>query len=238
MSKDKLPALRNGNTDVVRLSEGAARAKQVRDPITGLFRAIGDRAEERAIKGNTAVTRATIENIQAHDEAIRTMMEMYDTIDDYDARMELAPQYYDDAKERHSDKLAANAHSRELAKKSRKQEQLDADRGVFNANQGLGKLQNVRTLKEERWYANAYSKRTAATIRADEYRAAEDSGPIIDVTPEPAAPPWAALEQKETELVEQLNQAIADGRWDDVRNINADLEAVRRAIGLMKKTPG
>jgi hypothetical protein len=48
----------------------------------------------------------------------------------------------------------------------------------------------------------------------------------------------AALEQQRDELDAQREEAIADGRWEDVQRITADLEAVKRTIALMKKTPG
>ena len=60
---------------------------------------------------------------------------------------------------------------------------------------------------------------------------------MIDVTPEPAVSPWAALEQQRDELDAEREEAIADGRWEDVQRITADLEAVKRTVALIKKDP-
>lgn len=237
MGKDKLPATRDTNNDVARHVDETGRAKQVRDPITGFFHEIGGRAATKALQTSTAEANATVENIDAHSSVVRAIMRMRDTVDDYQARDEKAPEYYSDAVSRHEDNLADNAHKRELATKRRRQEQLDADRGVFNADQGLGKLKSVRTFKEELWSADAYSARTEATIRAAEYRAAETPGPMIDVTPEPPVSPLAALEEEKADLYAKIQEALSGG--EDARQLFDDLKAVDRAIDLMKKrTPG
>lgn len=237
MGKDKLPATRDTDNDVARHVDETGRAKQVRDPITGFFHGIGSRAAAKALQTSTAEANATAENLDAHGSVIRAIMRMRDTVDDYQARDEKAPEYYKDAVGRHEDRLADNAHQRELAAKRRKQEQLDADRGVFNADQGLGKQKSVRTFKEELWSADAYSARTEATIRAAEYRAAETPGPIIDVTPEPAESPLAALERERDEIRDKIDDALADG--NDTTELRVDLEALKRTIERMKKkTPG
>ena len=149
MSKDKLPTTRdtgNGN-DIGHHVDETTRARRVRNPITGFFHRIGAGSAKNALEASTAEANATVENIDAHGSVIRAIMRMRDTVDDYQARDEKAPEYYSDAVSRHDDQLADRAHQRELAAKRRRQEQIDADRGVFNADQGLGKLQSVRTLK-------------------------------------------------------------------------------------------
>ena len=159
-------------------------------------------------------------------------MRLRDTVDAYQARDEQAPQYYKDA-------VGRQKHQLELEKKSRRQEQVDADRGVFNARQGFEKQASTRTLNQERWTADAYSARTESTIRAETWRGAATPEPDAPEAPQPQASPLEALEQQEAELYALREDALANGRWDDAQRIKVDLDAVRHTIALMKKkAPG
>src|SRR5438105_4607863 len=50
-------------------------------------------------------------------------------------------------------------HERTLAAKRRERERIEADRGVFNADQGFTKQNNLRDLHEERWHSDADAAR-------------------------------------------------------------------------------
>lgn len=234
MSKDNLPSPPISHNDVARQLESTMRAKRVRNPFTGWFRKIGDRSAETAIKGSTAIANATSENIDAQGGVVKAIMRLRDTVDDYEARDEKAQQYYHDALGRHQDNLDDNAHKRELAAKRRQQEQVDADRGVFNARQGLEKQESIRSLNQERWTADAYSARAKSTMRAETWRAAMTPEP--DPTESPQASPLEALERKAAELLVQIQEAKADRQ--DYRHLQDDLESVMRTILLIKKAPG
>lgn len=123
-------------------------------------------------------------------------------------------------------------HQRTLAAKRREQEQILADRGVFNADQGLMKQQKLRDLHEKRWYAVADAARATEAIRAAEYLAAENPDPNVA---QPDASLLSALEQQRDELQEKLQEATADGRGDEITRLGQDIAAIERTIVLIKK---
>jgi hypothetical protein len=128
MGDDKLPAQRpDGGHDIAKGPEGTLRAKNTRDPITGFFHNLGSRIARRSLEHDTAETQAFEKNLDAHAGAIKGIMRLRDTVDDYKARDELAPEYYEDAVGRHRDKLDENRHQRALAAQRRAQEGVNAD---------------------------------------------------------------------------------------------------------------
>jgi hypothetical protein len=127
MGDDKLPAQRQGSQhDISKGPEGTLRAKSTRDIVTGFFHNLGSRVARRSLEHDTAETQAFEKNLDAHAGAIKGIMRLRDTVDDYKARDELAPEYYEDAVGRHKDKLSESKHQRALAAARREQEQLNA----------------------------------------------------------------------------------------------------------------
>jgi len=137
--------------------------------ITGFQARLRGRAYREIAGDFRAQAEALDANTQRHESALKLrrtihkLEELPDILADDRAEREASRKASDEGR---SEEQVERAHRRDLAAKRRKQEQIEADRGVFNADQGLGKLQSVRTFKEELWSADAYSKRTEATIRA------------------------------------------------------------------------
>jgi len=128
MGDDKLPAQRPGGRDEISKGlEGTSRAKNTRDSITGFFHNLGSRIAKRSLDHDTIETRAFEQNVDAHGDAVKALTRLRDTVDDYQARDELAPEYYEDAVERHRDKLDENRLQRAIAAQRRSQELTNAD---------------------------------------------------------------------------------------------------------------
>jgi hypothetical protein len=128
MSDDKVPTqMPGGGNQILKGAESTLRAKNTRDIVTGFFHNLGSRVARRSLDHDTAEAQATEKNLDAQAGAIKALMRLRDTVDDYQARDELAPEYYEDARERHIDKLDENRHQRALAAKRRSQELTNAD---------------------------------------------------------------------------------------------------------------
>lgn len=86
--------------DVGHRLDGARRAVQVRDPITGFFHGLGSKAATRALLNHAAETDALAKNLAAQATVVRAMISLQDAMDDYQAREELSKEHYQLAKER------------------------------------------------------------------------------------------------------------------------------------------
>lgn len=223
MSDDKkLPALTDGRA-VVQHLDGTRRALETRDPITGFFHGVGSRAATRALDHYTKEVEATARNIRAQSDCVRAMLELRDVLDAYQARDELAAAYYADTVVHQRDNLREQAHQRELAARRRQLELIDADRFVFNAEQGFSKQREERALNEERWLSEARTRTIESKVRLEEWEAS------LSEPAEISAPKSSWAEQQLGTLYAALNEAIADGK---------DPSAIRDAIDALERLKG
>jgi hypothetical protein len=233
MSKEdkNLPAVRLGRDEVARRLDGAARALDVRDPITGFFHGMATRAATRALDRHTEETHAFTRNMDAQSDAVRSMMKLRDTVDEYRARDELADLCYDNTRARLIDKIVEEEHGRAIAEKRRKTEHLDADRGVFNADYGLDLQQQFRgtdanwrrrqrELRDLNLHAEITVTRDELTEHGEERaRRGHDEAPQ-----EPAGK--STLDTLRYQLLDSYREAIAAGADDEAAKINDAIAAL------------
>jgi hypothetical protein len=233
MTKDNknLPAVRLGRDEIARRLDGAANALQVRDPITGFFHGIGSRAAARALDHHTAETQAFTRNIDAQSEAVRSMVSLRNTIDEYRARDELADLCYDNTRARLVEKIVDEEHGRAIADKRRKTEHLDADRGVFNADYGLDLQKQFRGTDAE-WRRKQrdlrdLNLRAEITVTRDELgdHIDERNRRRTDVRAEQPAE-RSTIDTLRYQLLESYREAIAAGADEEAAKINEAIAAL------------
>jgi hypothetical protein len=222
MSGDrKLPAVRPNKSEAAQQLERTARALEISNPISGFFHNVRKRASTHALNSDTENKQALTKNMDAHEGVLHSMMRVRDALDVYQARDELAGEHYENAVEHQRAALRGDAHKRDLEAKRHKQEQHDADRGIFNAEQGIAKQRDLRGIHEDRWRAEAETHRDKHRINAAEHRVAleEDvEGEVADQT--------SQLDRQIDALYEELEQRLADGK---------DTIGHREAIGALER---
>jgi hypothetical protein len=206
VSKDELPVptSRSSGHDIARDLDGTGRAKRTRNPISGFLHWLGSKTAKGALEADTAETRAFEQNLDAHSDGVRALGRLRDTVDDYQAREELAGEHYTNALDRHRAALQRDAHQREMDTKRQRKEQYEADHEVLNAEQGVANQRDLRGINEGRWRAKAEMARDKNRVEAAVHREAlkEDAE---------ASDQWWIDKQMDA-FYEQLRQAIADGK--------------------------
>jgi hypothetical protein len=219
--RKNLPAVSVPRDELARRLDGVARALQVRDPISGFFHGVGSKATTRALDHYTAETQAFTRNMHAQTEAVRSMVKLRDAVDEYRARDELADLHYENTRARLVDRIAEDEHRREIRRKGRTREQLDADRGVFNADYGLDLQRQFRDTDAE-WRrkqrelrdVNLHAEITLTRDALGGYGSGNSNGP---------AP---TLETLRVQLLDAYRQAVAAGDDAEAARINAALDAL------------
>lgn len=95
MKNDKdhlLPAMRR-TSELAEQLERTRRALDVRDPITGFFHGLGSKAATKALDQITAEHQALKRNFDAQTDLVGGIINFRNSVDAYEARHELAPEY-------------------------------------------------------------------------------------------------------------------------------------------------
>jgi hypothetical protein len=216
----RLPAIRPTGSEVSRSLESTKKALAVRDPITGFFHGLGSKAAARALQRSTDEANALAGNLNAQDSVVQAMMHLRDTMDNYQAREQLAPEYYDNAVERGKRELARRtAQSRE--------EMHKAQREALTAKYGL-----QSTVRNKKKNFRIGDVRKDARIAEFEAMLPEDDAP----EGEPSA--GGSLLDQLKELYERgLQEKVsrtADGKpTDDLDKALDEIERILRAVGTI-----
>jgi hypothetical protein len=214
----RLPAKRPTGSEVSRSLESTKKALAVRDPITGFFHGLGSKAATRALKRSTDEADGLAGNLNAQESVVRAMMRLRDTMDDYQAREELAQEYYDNAVARGKRELARRtAQSRE--------EMHKAQREALTAKYGL--QSTVRNKKKNFRIGD---------VRKDA-RIAEFEAMLPEEDAEEPSPPGSLLDQLKELYQRGLQEKVsrtADGKpTDDLNKALEEIERILRAVGTI-----
>jgi hypothetical protein len=228
MSKDEkqLPATRNPRDEIARRLDGTARALDVRNPISGFFHRIGSTVAKRALDDNTAETEAFSRNMNAQSDAVRSMLKLRDTVDEYRARDELADLSYANTRARLSDTIAEEEHQRTLSEARRRRqleeagtEHIEAQRKKFTAEQGFENQQRLKDRNLRIWEKRREAQELDAHVETERVRT-ELRGDT------PPAVPQSSMESMRAKAEEALMTALADGNDAEVERWQRVLDAL------------
>jgi|GEM_PF-6835560 hypothetical protein len=218
-SKSLVPA-RPGQDDATGRIDGTGRALQVRDPMSGFFHGLQAKATTRALDRHTGETEAFTRNMNAQTEAVRSMVRLRDAVDEYRVRDELAALHYENARSKQLDAILENEHAREIRRKGREREQLDADRGVFNADYGLDLQRRSRGSETER--RRKERELRDLNLSAEITLTRDALGNYGSNTPNGTP----SMEMARAQLLEAYREAVAAGDEDEAARINAALDVL------------
>jgi hypothetical protein len=219
--RKNLPALPETIDEAKRRLDGVARALQVRDPISGFLHGVGSRAATRALDHYTDETQAFTRNMHAQTEAVHSIIKFRDAVDEYRARDELAALHYENTRARQIDKIAEDDHRREIRRKGRDREHLDADRGVFNADYGLDLQRQGRDAEAER--RRKERELRDLNLNAEITLTRDALGNYGGSTSNAGA---HTLETVRAQLLDAYREAVASGDDSEAARINAAIDAL------------
>lgn len=212
--RTNLPA-RPDRDEIQKRTDGTQKAMQVRDPITGFFHRLGSKIATRSLEAHTEETKAFTGNVDAQSDAVRSIMNLRDTVDDYRARDELADVHYENARERQLDKIEHEKRERELARERHKQATIEAKRDTFNSKQGLENQKRLQKRNFRIWEKRTEAQELDAHVEAERVRS-EFTGE------DKLAAKANSRDSIRTKAEEALIAALADGndaeaeRWQRV----------------------